>query len=56
MDNRMGRIAQQEFYTGQYRTTEAALDAIKKITLRGVWEASQELLDASNMHQVTVGP
>ncbi|MBT4138729.1 MAG: insulinase family protein [Candidatus Latescibacteria bacterium] len=56
MDNRMGRIAQQEMYTGQYCSVEESLSNIEAVTQLRVLEACQTLLDADHLHRVTVGP
>ena len=56
MDKRMGRLAQQEIYTGRYMPVEASLEAIGKVRQEGVLEACQTLLKEDCMHQVTVGP
>ena len=56
MDKRMGRLAQQEMYMGLYRPAEDSLSNIESVTGEGVLEACQTLLDADNLHRVTVGP
>jgi len=56
MDNRMGRLAQQEMYMGKYRPAEESLDDIDAVTKERVLEACQVLLGADHLHRVTVGP
>ena len=56
MDKRMGRLAHQELYADAYRPAEEVLAGIERVTLSGVLEACQDLLDTDRMHRITVGP
>jgi predicted Zn-dependent peptidase len=56
MDKRMGRLAEQEMYMGQYRPAEESLSHIDAVSRERVLEACQTLYDAEQMHLVTVGP
>jgi len=56
MGNRMTRLADDEIYSGDYVTAADSLAAIDRVTVSGVREVCEELLDDGKMHVVSVGP
>jgi len=56
VNRRMSNLARDEIYLNRYDAPETALGHIDRVTLAGVWEACQALVDTPRMHQITVGP
>ncbi len=56
VNRRMSNLARDEIYLQRYDAPQIAIDHIERVTLEGVWEACQALVDTPRMHQITVGP
>lgn len=56
VNRRMSNLARDEIYLQRYDSPETALRHVERVTLEGVWEACQALVDEPRMHQITVGP
>jgi predicted Zn-dependent peptidase len=56
VNRRMSNLARDEIYLQRYDSPQTAIDHIERVTLEGVWEACQALVDTPRMHQITVGP
>ena len=52
----MGRLARNELYFGEQKTTEATLAAVEGVTLEDVQRVALEMFDAQFINLAAIGP